>query len=155
MAQQRATSPETIYEVLTDDATFMQLVGQVQFARATSRLPAVSIVTPGATLPEIQSIQGLEVVIHDVANLGRREYIGNEVDITTNWKVFLLAWQGTEPGDLNAAARHIMSRFSKATTIETSPAPQGLGAIAQLLVLVPSDSVIIPSPQPPEEVDPE
>jgi hypothetical protein len=148
MAQQHTETPELIYQTLVDDAVFMEMVGEVKFERSTGSLPAISILTPGADLPEVRSINGLEVIIHDVANLSRREYITNQVDITTTWKVFLLAWQGSAGGILNTAARRIMERFSKATTIETNPAPQGLGAIAQILVLIPSDSVIIP-PLPP------
>jgi hypothetical protein len=97
-------------------------------------LPAATRRSTGTT--------GMEVIIHDIADLGRREYITDDVDITTAWKVFLLAWPGADGSTLNAAARRIMQIFSKATTIETNPTPSGLGAIVQLLVLVPSDSVV-------------
>ena len=36
-----------------------------------------------------------------------------------------------------------MELFSNATTLETNPVPSGLGAMAQLLVLIPSDSIIL------------
>ena len=145
MVQQRATSPEVIYGTLTADATFMALVGTTTFVAGGTTLDAISIVTPGADLPNVSGNSGLEVVIHDVSSLGRREYITDQVDITTAWKVFLLAWPGANGATLNSAARRIMERFSKATTIETNPTPSGLGAIAQLLVLIPSDSVVIPA----------
>jgi len=134
-----------IYGTLTADATFMALVGTTTFAAGGTTLDAISIVTPGADLPNVSGNSGLEVVIHDVSDLGRREYITDQVDITTTWKVFLLAWPGANGATLNSAARRIMERFSKATTIETNPTPSGLGAVAQLLVLIPSDSVIIPA----------
>jgi hypothetical protein len=145
VAQQHVDTPEVIYETLTGDTDFMDLVGTIIFQAGNTALDAISIVTPGADLPSPKTIAGLEVIIHDVSDLGRREYIGNEVDITTTWKVFLLAWPGANGATLNAAARRIMELFSKASTIETAPTPTGLGAIAQLLVLVPSDSVIIGS----------
>jgi hypothetical protein len=141
MAQQRADSPETIYQVLSTDVALMQLVGQVVFADGTT-LDAISITSPGAPLPNVKSTTGMEVIIHDVSDLGRRQYITDDVDITTTWKVFLVAWPGADGSTLNNAARRIMELFSKATTIETVPSPQGLGAMVQLLVLVPSDSVV-------------
>jgi hypothetical protein len=134
-----------IYGTLTADAAFMALVGTTTFVAGGTTLDAISIVTPGADLPNVSGNSGLEVVIHDVSNLGRREYITDQVDITTTWKVFLLAWPGANGATLNSAARRIMERFSKATTIETNPTPSGLGSISQLLVLIPSDSVIIPA----------
>lgn len=146
MPQEKATSPEVIYQTLVADATFMAFVGDTTFVAGDTKLDAISIVTPGAELPKVSAHEGLEVIIHDVANLGRREYITNEVDITTTWKVFLLAWPNANGKTMNDAAQRIMHRFSKATTIETNPSPSGLGAIAQLLVLIPSDSVIIPLP---------
>jgi hypothetical protein len=147
VVQQRAVSPEVIYQTLAADTVFMELVGSTTFVSGGVTLDAMSIVTPGAELPKISAHEGLEVVIHDVADLSRREYITDEVDITTTWKVFLLAWPNANGKTMNDAARRIMYRFSKATTIETNPVPSGLGAIAQVLVLIPSDSVIIPIPE--------
>jgi hypothetical protein len=141
MAQQRADSPETIYQVLSTDVALTQLVGQVVFVDGTT-LTAISITSPGASLPNVKSTTGMEVIIHDVSDLGRRQYITDDVDITTTWKVFLVAWPGADGSTLNNAARRIMELFSKATTIETVPTPQGLGAMVQLLVLIPSDSVV-------------
>lgn len=144
MAQQHADSSEVVYETLTDDETFMDLVGTVTYQAGGTALDAISIVTPGAPLPAVKSVTGLEVVIHDVSDLSRREYITDNVDITTTWRVFLLAWPGADGSTLNNAARRIMELFTKATTIETGPTPVGLGAMAQLLVLIPSDSVVLP-----------
>lgn len=148
MAQQHAESPEVIYQALTSDETFMDLVGSTKFAAGNTTLDAISIVTPGADLPSPIQTTGLEVIIHDVADLGRREYITDDIDVTTSWKIFLLAWPGANGATLNAAARRMMQIFTKATTIETNPTPSGLGAVAQLLVLVPSDSVITISLEP-------
>lgn len=146
MAQDKASSPEAIYDALVADDTFMSFVGQRIFEAGSTVLDAISIVTPGAELPKTKKITGLEVVIHDVSNLGRRNYITGDLDITTTWKVYLLAWPPANGATMNDAARRIMERFSKATTIETVPTPDGLGSTIQLLVLIPSDSVIVPLP---------
>lgn len=142
MAQTKASSPEVIYDTLTSDEDFMSLVGQCIFEAENTELDSISIVTPGAPLPKIKSISGLEVVIHDISDLKRRNYITGDLDITTTWKVFLLAWPPANGSTMNEAARRIMEIFSNATTIETVPTPTGVGAIAQLLVLIPSDSVV-------------
>ena len=142
MAQQHADSPSIIYQVLTEDVEFMDLVGTRVFKANNTEINAISITTPGEHLPVMKSQQGLEVIIHDVSQLERREYITNDIDITTTWKVFLIAWQGANGVTLSSAAKRIMELFSKATTLETNPTPTGLGALAQLLVLIPSDSVV-------------
>lgn len=143
MPQQHVDSPAIIYETLTDDVTFMDLVGQITFERTNTTLDAISIVTPGQILKGIKHVTGMEVVIHDVTSYQRREYLTDEIDITAMWKVFLLAWPGADGTTLNAAARRVMELFSKATTIETVATPEGLSAMAQILVLIPSDSVVI------------
>jgi hypothetical protein len=142
MAQQRAESPEVIYDALTADTAFMALVGEVTFTAGNTTLDAISIVTPNEPLPSIESITGLEVVIHDITNKGRRLYVGHEVDITTTHNVYLLAWPGANGSTLSDAADRMMEIFSKATTIQTSRVPNALGAVAQVLVTIPSDSVI-------------
>lgn len=142
MAQQHVDTPEIIYNTLTNDTAFMALVGKRIFKSANTELGAISILTPGAPLPAIKTQSGLEVVIHDISALERRDYITDSHDVITTWKVFLLAWPGANGATMNSAARRIMELFSKASTLETNPAPSGLGAIAQLLVLIPSDSVV-------------
>lgn len=143
MPQQHVDSPDIIYDTLAGDATFMDLVGQITFLQDGTTLDALSIVTPGEIIKGEKQMNGLEVVIHDVSSFKRREYITNEIDITSIWKVFLLAWPGASGDTMNAAARRIMELFSKATTIETVATPEGIGVMAQLLVLIPSDSVVI------------
>ena len=143
MAQQHASSPEVIYDTLTGDMTFMALVGTRTFQAGNTTVDAISIMSPGEKLPSLKATNGLEVIIHDVSQLTRREYVTDEIDITTVWKVYLLAWPGANGVTLNSAATRIMQLFSKATTIETMPTPDGLGATAQLLAFIPSDSVII------------
>lgn len=144
MAQERASSPEAIYDTLTGDTTFMSYVGTRVFETGNTELDAISILTPGAELPKLKTVNGLETVIHDVSDLGRRNYITGGPDITSTWKVFLLAWPPANGSTMNDAARRIMELFSNATTIETVGSPSGLGAVAQVLVLIPSDSVILP-----------
>lgn len=143
MAQLRAENPEIIYYILTDDDDFMDLVGKRVFKSENTELDAISILTPGQDLPSIKKITGLEVVIHDLNQLNRREYITGDYDVTATWKIFLLAWPGANGKTLSNAASRIMQLFSKATMIETNPVPSGVGAIAQVLVLVPSDSAIL------------
>jgi hypothetical protein len=143
MTQQHASSPDIIYQILTEDTEFMELVGTRIFKTGNTELDSISIATPGELLPAIKSQTGLEVIIHDIGQLNRREYITNDIDITAAWKVFLLAWPGANGTTLNNAARRIMQLFSKATTLEINTLPTGLGAMAQLLVLIPSDSLVL------------
>ena len=143
MSQQHVDTSELIYEVLTNDTTFMNLVGVTVFKTGETELDSISILTPGAPLPAVQSQTGLEVVIHDVSQFSRRDYISGDYDVLTTWKVFLLAWSGSNGATLSAAARRIMEIFKGSSTLETNPVPSGLGTIAQLLVLIPSDCLLL------------
>jgi hypothetical protein len=143
MSQERADTPQKIYEILTNDEVFMALVGKRIFKVGNTELDAISIVTPGATMPAIKSVEGLEVIIHDVTRLDRREYITNDYDIRATWKVFLLAWSNANGETLNEASIRIMQLFSKATSLETVPLESDIGAIAQVLMLIPSESVVL------------
>jgi len=143
MPQQHVNSPEIIYETLTSNESFMDLVGSRIFEAGNTELSAISIITPGAELPKSKSTLGLEVVIHDVAQIDRRDYISDDSDFITTWRVFLLAWPPADGGSLNEAARLVMNSFTKAVAIETTPLPRGLGAIAQVQVVIPSDSIAL------------
>ena len=120
----------------------MSLVGTRTFETGNTTLNAISILTPGESLPNVRSVSGLEVIIHDVAQLGRRSYVTGPDDITARWMIYLLAWSPANGATLNSAATRIMERFSKAVTIQTAPTPEGLSVLAQVLVVIPSDSVI-------------
>jgi hypothetical protein len=142
MAQAHADSPEVIYNALINDNSFMDLVGDWTFEVNNTTLNAISIITPGDKLPELKKVSGLEVMIHDVVNFGRRSYLTGDDDTVMKWKVYLMAWPPANGGTLSAAATRMMEMFSGATTIETAPAPEGIGVIAQVLVMIPSDSII-------------
>jgi hypothetical protein len=142
MAQQHVDTPEIIYDTLTSDSVFIDLVGTRTFKAGSTQLDAISILTPGESLPAIKSQQGLEVIIHDVTELGRQDFISDPHNIKTIWKVFLLAWPDANGETLRSAATRIMELFTGSTTIETNPVPSGLGAIAQLLVLIPSEGAV-------------
>lgn len=143
MSQQKVDSPELIYNTLTGDTAFMALVGKRVFKAGNTELDAISISTPGEDLPAIKSMKGLEVVIHDVTAMRKKQYITSDYEIEIAWKIFLLAWPNANGSTLNAAATRILELFSKGSTIETVPLNSDIGAIAQLLVLIPSDSVIL------------
>lgn len=147
MTQQHVDSPSVIYDSLVASEDLEELIGTRVFEVGNTELAAISIVTPGAELPKLKRISGLEIVIHDVARLGRRDYISEASDITTSWRVFLLAWPPANGETLNEAARLIMGMFTKATAIEVAPVPQGLGAIAQIQIIIPSDSVVLNVPE--------
>jgi len=145
MSQQHVDDPGIIYETLASNDSFMDLVGSRIFDAGNTELPAISIITPGAELPKLKSTSGLEVVIHDVAQIKRRDYISEASDLVATWRVFLLAWPPADGSSLNEATRLIMECFTKATAIETTALPSGLGAIAQIQIMIPSDSIVLTS----------
>lgn len=142
VVQSKADSPLDIYNALIADATFMSYVGTYTFNDGSTE-DAISIVTPGQSLPQLDSISGLEVVIHDVGTIRRQDYISEQSDPLTTWKVYLIAWEGAAGADVNTAGQHIVRRFGGSNMIEISSTGTTIGAFTQGLLLIPSNGIII------------
>ena len=142
MAQQLPTSAQVIYETLMADTIFPSLVGEYTF-KAGQTAPAVSIVTPGQDLPSIKKINGIEVVIHDAADVKRRDYLTTASDIYIDWKVFFICWEPAQGIDLTAAVSRAMQRFAGSTSLETVAVSDGLGAQVQTMLIIKGDMPIL------------
>lgn len=142
MAQQLPTSAQVIYETLIADTVFPSLVGEYTF-KAGQTAPAISIVTPGQDLPSIKEISGIEVVIHDAADVKRRDYLTTASDIYIDWKVFFICWEPARGIDLTAAVSRAMQRFAGSTSFETVSVADGIGAQVQTMLVIKGDMPIL------------
>lgn len=142
MAQQLPTSAQVIYETLIADTVFPSLVGEYTF-KAGQTAPAISIVTPGRDLPSIKGISGVEVVIHDAADVKRRDYLTTASDIYIDWKVFFICWEPAQGIDLTAAVSRAMQRFAGSTSFETVSVADGIGAQVQTMLVIKGDMPIL------------
>ena len=140
--QQFPTSAQVIYETLTTDTDFSLLIGEYSF-RAGQTAPAVSIVTPGQDRPAVKKISGIEVVIHDAADVKRRDYLTSESDIYIDWKVFFICWEPATGLELTAAVARAMQRFAGSTSFETVAVADGIGAQVQTMLIVKGDMPIL------------
>ncbi len=140
--QQFPTSAQVIYETLTTDTEFSLLIGEYSF-RAGQTVPAVSIVTPGQDLPAVKKISGVEVVIHDAADVRRRDYLTSESDIYIDWKVFFICWEPATGLELTAAVARAMQRFAGSTSFETVAVADGVGAQVQTMLVIKGDMPIL------------
>ena len=140
MAQLFASSPETIYNVLANDPTFVGYLGTYSFTGG-STAQSITILTPGSKLPYLESQVGLECVIHDTGDIGRRrEYLSSDdSQMITTWKVFFIVWEGATGSVLDAAVKRAMHLFYGSTSIETLSVAQGLGARVQTMLMIPED----------------
>jgi len=141
VAQFRAETPEIIYQVLKADAQFMSLVGTYTFTLNSTEIEALSIITPGAPLDPLQSVSGLEVLIHDISIKRRLPLITRSTASIKTWRVYMLAWPGADGSTLEAASDRCLELFSDASVIDTASTPRGIAANAQILVQIPSTSV--------------
>lgn len=139
--QQFPETPEIIYNTLVADATFASYLGEYRFIGGQT-MPAIGVQSPGGDMPGIDKITGLECIIHDAADLRRVQYYGS-VNIETTWKCFLICWEPANGSTMNAAARRIMEIFGGATAVETVAVADGLGALVQTMVQIPSDKPIL------------
>ena len=143
MAQQFPTSARVIYETLSNDTEFVSYIGEYTF-RAGQSAPAISIVTPGQDLPAIKEITGIEVVIHDAADVRRQDYLSQASDLLVDWKVFFICWEPATGMDMTAAVMRAMERFAGSASMETVAVADGIGAQVQTMLLVKGDMPILP-----------
>lgn len=142
MAQTLVNSPEIIYDTLTGDTTFMGYVGTYTFTTGVTQ-DSISIITPGATLPQLQSTSGMEVVIHDVGMVSRMDYLTDPSDSVATWKVYLIAWPGSNGATINNAINRMIRLFGGCRTVDISSAAVTIGALTQSLVMIPSSSPVL------------
>ncbi len=141
VAQSKASSPLSIYNVLVADSTFMSYVGQYTFTDGSTE-DSISIVTPGQALPQLDSVSGLEVVIHDIGLIRRQDYVDTISDPIATWKLYLIAWEGASGADITTAGKHILRRFGGSNMIEVSSTGTSIGALTQSLIVIPEDGGI-------------
>lgn len=146
MSQTLVSSPNVIYDTLVGDADFMDIVGTYTFKNGDT-LDAISILTPGATIPSLANISGLEVIIHDVGPVDNISYITNASDAIITWNVYLVLWPPENGQDLTNAITRMIYLFSGAKSIttlqyKTIGVGTSVGAYTQALVTIPQTSVV-------------
>lgn len=121
----------------------MSYVGSYSFANNTTAVDSISIITPGQPLPELASQSGLEVVIHDIGIVTRRDYITSAPDALITYQVFLIVWPPATGVTMNNAAKRMIEMFNGATSIQTVPTPNDLTALVQTQILIPNNAAIL------------
>lgn len=142
MAQAFPSSPEIIYNTLVADGQFMALLGTYEFP-GTETTPSMVITSPGADLPALRKVSGVECVIHDAADIRRRDYLSEPSDLISNWNLYLICWPPSNGGAITEATKRIMEIFSGSSSFETVAVSSGLGALVQTMVTIPSDRPIL------------
>lgn len=119
----------------------MALIGTYSF-KAGQTTPALSIVTPGTNLPSLRSAEGVEVVVHDIADITRKDMYGSSI-LRKEWKVFVMCWEPSTGAEVTELVELMMQKFSGATSMETVAVADGIGAAVQTKVIIPSDMPIV------------
>lgn len=138
MAQTFATTPQTIYNVLANDTTFSGYIGTYTFSGGDTA-DSIVVLTPGEKLPQLESQTGLECIIHDAGDVSRIDYVNDDSELLTSWKVFLIVWDGSTGSTLNSAVKRALHLFYGSTSIETLSVSQGLGARVQTMITIPEN----------------
>lgn len=119
----------------------MSRIGTYSF-KAGQSVPALSVVTPGKDLPSLKKVEGIEVIIHDIADVTRKDMYGSVI-LKKDWKVFIICWDDANGAEVTELVELFMRKFSGATSMETVAVADGLGANVQTKVTIPSDMPII------------
>jgi hypothetical protein len=143
VAQNFATTPQAIYDALTGDSEFMSYVGTYNFVAGNTLVPSITITSPGADLPSLKSQSGLEVIIHDTGDVSRVDYLTDDYDPRVMWKVFFIVWEPATGLTMTNAVKRAMRILGGSTSIETVAVSSGLKALAQTLLMVPSEGPIM------------
>ena len=146
-------TPGVIYRILDADPEFSSYIGTYKFANNQVE-NAISMLTPGSNIPGVQSVAGVECIIHDISDVKRIDFLTDSSTLINEWKVFLVAWDPATGEDLNNAVRRIMELFRGATSMQTVRTSEGFDARVQTVVTIPSnqpldiDGMAIYGPQP-------
>lgn len=136
MSQVYPDSPEVIYRILDKDTEFSSYVGTYKFNTGQVH-NAISVQTPGDNIKKIQSVNGIECIIHDVSDISRIDYISSPSELVNTWKVFLVCWDPSDGDQLNNATKRILELFQGATSTQTVKTSEGARAKVQTLVTIP------------------
>lgn len=153
MSQVFPDTPGVIYRLLGADSEFSSYLGTYKFTGGQVK-NAISLLTPGRNIPGVQSVSGMECIIHDISDLKRVDFITDDSTLVNEWKVFLVAWDPATGEIVNNAARRIMELFRGATSTQTVRTSEGTNARVQTVVTIPSnlplgiDGMAVYGPQP-------
>lgn len=139
MPQSFPTTPEDIFNVLSQDTEFMSNIGSYQFRSGADPVPAISIITPNEKIPGASVTNGLECLIHDSTSVKNRNFLTGDNKSTIPWKVFLIVWPPANGSDLMAATLRLLEIYPNAISNETMRVDNALGALAQTQFTIPSD----------------
>lgn len=143
MAQQFPATAQVIYDTLAADATFTDLLGTYRF-KGGNEVTALSILTPGADLPALRKVQGVECIIHDVGDTEQFEYLTNDpARVSVTWSVFLVCWEPATGARMQQATQRLMSRFKGSSSVQTVAVADGLGAQVQTKINIRSDMPVL------------
>ena len=137
------TSAQVIYDTLAADATFTGLLGTYEFKDGGGPITALSVVSAGEDLPSLRNVQGVECIIQDAGDVTQRNYLTDDLDLVTNWSVFLIAWEPSTGADLQVATERILRRFRGAKALQTVATVDGLGSLVQNKIMISSDDAVI------------
>ena len=143
MAQTRVNSPEDIYEALSSNATFMSYIGEYLFTGSSTGQPAFSVVTPNIPIPNLQDVTGLEVLIHDIGSVSRKDFITDPTLALVTYQIYLVLWEGGTGTQLMDAIKLITQTFSGARSVLTVPINKTVNVSVQALVEVPNNALIL------------
>lgn len=98
--------------------------------------PACSVRRAGEPLPAGQTVEGLELIIQDEAEVDPLRAYRNE-RLVGRWIVWLVLWGGEGSVSLNSAASRVVDAFPGAT-MQIITVPPGAGPLHQVRLEVPA-----------------
>lgn len=121
----------------------MSYIGEYTFTGSATTLPAFSVVTPNISIPNLQYVSGLEVVIHDVGSVSRKDYLTDPSMSMVTYQLYLILWDNGTGDELTNAMKIIVESFSGARSVITVPINKTANVAIQATVEVPDNAVIL------------
>ena len=143
MAQQFPTTAKIIYDTLSGDAEFLSYLGTYNFKGGSGPLTAISIVSAGEDLPSLRNVEGIECIIQDAGDTSRVNYLTGDSDISIQFSVFLICWEGAKGADMQAAAQRAVKMFGSSQSVQTVATPDGVGSLVQTKIIISSRGPIL------------
>ena len=138
----RPISAKVIYDTIAADSDIVNALGTYEF-RKGQIAPAISIVSPGADLPLIRNVSGVECIIQDTGDVTPMNFLTEGPNIHVQWSVFLVCFEPATGGEMTEIVGLICKRFANSYSIQTVATPDGAGSLVQTKIIIDSKMPIL------------
>lgn len=131
-----ACSAEEVLQALQGDTELAQYVGTYHF-KTGAQAPALVVLSDNQTIPGLDHIEGVEIVIARAPSTKTTPVLSGPSVIEKTWRLYLVRYEGGDPGDAVDAADRICELCPGASYFTTGDAMSPTAGLEQIALQIP------------------